>query len=424
MNQACVFNLVLLAGLVAPVSLQADPEGEARDEIWVDGPNDIKLGPDPFNPDAAVDFRGREIYVWDDGTYSPGTQAHNIVLRVLDNDGQTLVGPVQINTYDDSAQRYPRVAVSADGSFLVVWESLENSTTIIRSQTFDPDAQASGNEQILSNIPTGKPGGVFLDVAALTGGGYVAVWQSGAAGADTGTNIQGRRVGADGVPLDSQFQVSTISSDFESHACVTALADGGFVAAWSYTEVWGRRFMTDGTPLGDRFQVNTTTNGNETDVDIVTNADGRVAIVWRDGGDTANPVSTGIRGRLYSSTLTSLGNDFRINELTAGYQGVPSVADYSGNGFFVVWESETSAANDNAPNSIEGRIVTGNGQFGSAEFQVNQWFEKSQKFPAVGGAGGHVASAWFSQGTQDFTNTLVIKGRSWLICGIFCDGYE
>ncbi len=426
MNPKQVFISSLFISMFLSGQLYANPLGDGRAEFWISGLADVQLGNSPSNPHAAVDSRGREIYVWDDTTYNPSTQAPNVVMRILDTDGTTVRGPVQINTYDTSSQRYPRVAVSANNTFVVAWESLEGNPlrTMIRSQAFDVNGQPAGTEQVVNTTITNLPGGQFLDITPLVGGGYVAVWQSGAAGADAGVSIQGRLFGANGVPSGSQFQVSTISGDYEGDSAVAPLNDGGFVAAWTYTEVWARRFNSTGSPLTDRFQVNTTTSGNESDTSLAKHADGRIAIVWRDGGDTTDPLTAGIRGRIYSSTLAALGNDFQINSLTAGQQYHPGVADYAENGFFVVWESATTAGDDAAPDSIQGRIITGNNEFGTAQFQVNQWTAKSQEIPTVGGRNGRVATAWTSLGTQDFVNLPVIKSRSWSICGIFCDGFE
>jgi len=412
--------------LLCPWPLSADLMGEGRVEEWISGLEDVQLGNSPLNPHVAVDYPGREIYVWEDSTYNPTVQAANIVMRIYDKDGTTLVGPVQINVYDISSQRYPRVAVNTDNSFLVVWESLENdpSRTVIRSRAFDADGNATGSEQVVNNVLTGQPGISYLDLAALVGGNYVAVWQSGPAGADTGTSIQGRIIASNGIPAASQFQVSTITSEVEGFSAVAALDDGGFVAAWTYTNVWARRFNSTGVPQTDRFQVNTTTSGNETFVALARHGDGRIAMVWRDGGDTTNPLTLGIRGRIYGPTLSPLGDDFQINSLTEDSQTRPSVADYGENGFFVAWQSVPSVGDDAAPDSIQGRIVTGNNQFGTAQFQVNQWTPKSQASPEVGGRLGRVASAWTSQGTDGFVNLPVIKGRSWNICGIFCDSFE
>ena len=117
--------VIALTGFLMPVSVLADPLGEGGVEFWIDGPADVKLGPTPNDSHSAIDSRGREIYVWSEATYSPTYQATNIVLRVFEANGDSLVGPVQINTYDTNSQSYPRVAVRSDDSFVVVWQSAE-----------------------------------------------------------------------------------------------------------------------------------------------------------------------------------------------------------------------------------------------------------------------------------------------------------
>ncbi len=421
-----VFFFFWLCLLIA-VPANAGPIGEPGPELWLDGPADVKLGPTPSAPDAAIDSRGRQIYVWDESTLSPEIQAKNIVLRVFDADGTSLVGPVQINTYLPHHQLYPRVAIASDDSFLVVWQSFEppgNERLVVRSQAFDANGQPVGVEQLLSTLPTGKSISVDADVAALKGGGYVVVWQSGNTPmvGDTSTTIQARLIAANGIPSAGQFQVnSTISGAAESHPAVAELLDGGFLVAWATPQVHGRRFMANGTPVGNDFDINSNIIGTETQLDATTNQDGRVLVVWRDSEDNSN--STEINGRMYSSTLTPLGNDFRINSLVTGAQSWPSVGDYAENGFFVVWESASSVGDDNEPNGIEGRIVTGNDQFGSAEMQINQWTALTQKFPSVGGRNGRIATVWTSLRNPESTATTV-QGRGWSICGIFCDGFE
>lgn len=405
--------------------------GDAANEFWVDRPFETYVGPSPSFPDVAVDYRGRQIYVWDASTLAPGLQAHNIVLRVFDAQGQSLLGPVQINTYETQSQLLPRVAIAADGSFLVIWQSFEPpnpgdnfNRIIIRGQAFDSAAAAVGGERVYSDLSTLKATGVNADVTALRGGGYVAVWGSGQSlDTDDNASIQGRRIGATGAALADQFQVNTTNSSTPvGFSTITDLADGGFFAAWVNPEIRGRRFQADGTPTGDDFQVNTLAVGRESEADLATNQDGRVLLVWNDN-EAGAADGNEIRGRVFSANLVPQGNDFRINSNIAGIQQLPSVGDYEENGFFVVWQSDVSTNNDNEPHGIEGRIVTGNEAFSSAQFQVNTWVGKSQTRPSVGGKSGQVATVWSSQNNSESTS-IVVQGRSWSVCGIYCDGFE
>jgi hypothetical protein len=415
--------------LTSVISL-AGPEGanvvgESRGEIWVDGPADVQPGSDPNHPDAAVDNSGRSIFVWD-GT--PSDTRKEIFLRIFPADGSEPDAPVQVNTFVEEAQDTPRVAVSGDGSFLVVWLSREPEPSAlrakVRSQAFDTNEQPVGSEQLLSTLPTNQTSIAKTDVAALRDGGYIVVWRSANTpeAEDNSTTIQGRRIGANGVPLAGQFQVnSTMTSAAESFPAVTELADGGFLVVWTTPQVHGRRFAADGTPDGIDFQINTFVTGTESETDVVLHQDGRVLVIWKDAEESGD--DTEIRGRLFSQDLIAQGVDFRVNTLITGVQNRPRAADYGRGGFFVVWESAVSAGNDNDAQSIAGRIVTGSNQFAGSEFQVNDWTTGGQQIPGIGGKNDRIAVGWHSKSNPDTTNN-VINGQFWSICGIFCDGFE
>jgi len=110
------------------------------------------------------------------------------------------------------------------------------------------------------------------------------------------------------------------------------------------------------------------------------------------------------------------GSDFRVNSLISGTQDWPRVAGF-GNNFFVVWESESSAGADNAPNSIEGRIVTNYNQFPSSQFLINQYTDQSQGFPGISGYKGRIATAWRSQRNAETSeNVIEAIHRSYRSC--------
>lgn len=415
--------VLLCVCLSAPLS--ASPVGESAGEIWIDGPD--QPGSDPNQPDADVDSTGRTIFVWDAFT----ANRKDIFLRVFPADGGDPSDPVRVNTYVDDAQHYPKIAINNDGSFLVVWLSAEPPEpedpflrNVVRSQAFDANANPVGNEQLLSTLDPLLTTDNKADVAALPSGEYIVVWRSSQTPEqnDNSTTIQGRRIGANGVPLADQFQVnSTMTSASERWPAVTALADGGFLVVWTVPEVHGRRFAADFTPVGNDFQINTLTTGTESKTEVDRNADGRVLVAWQDREENVEGFE--IRGRLFSPDLVAQGQDFRINTLTMDDQLEPEVADYGKGGFFVVWQSWVSAGNDVNPQSIEGRIVTGSNQFAGPQFLVNSWTEDSQHHPGLGGMNGRIAVAWHGKSNPE-TSGNVIQGQFWSICGIFCDSFE
>ena len=418
----------LILCLLLPLPLLAAPVGEHAGEILVDGPLAAQPGVNPSNPDAVVDKSGRSIFVWA-GTVSDTQQ--EVFVRIFPADGGPPGSPVQVNTFVEGRQDFPRIAVRDDGAFLVVWLSKEppepedNFTRyIIRSQAFDADANPVGSEQILSELKPLLSTDNKVDVAALPGGDYIVIWRSSQTPEpdDSSTSIQGRRIGATGVPLAGQFQVnSTQTGVSERFPAVTELADGGFLVVWTNLEVHGRRFNADFTPVGDDFNINTLTTGTESQADVIVHEDGQVLVVWTDQEDRAE--ITEIRGRLYSQNLIAQGADFRINSLVAGAQSNPRAASYGKDGFFVVWQSDASAGDDTSPEGIEGRIVSGSDQFAGPEFQLNVWTQGKQYVPGIAGRNDRVAVAWDSESNEE-SQASVIYGQFWSICGVFCDGFE
>ena len=420
--------LVLSLSLGAAETGLADTQSTTGNvELWVDGPANVQPGTGRNNPDVAVDGTSRSIFVWRT-TSAAGGNADDVFLRRFDATGNPLEDPIFVNTLTAGNQRYPRVAVAADGSFLVIWQSTEGDNRIwVRSQAFDANADTVGTEQLVSNLATGESVDVNADVAALQGGGYVVVWRSrNTGGNDPNLSIQARFVSAAGVADPSgQFQVNSTIGENDRDPAVTELADGGFLVVWVDPEVHGRRFNATGTALGNDFQINTLVSSSQLDPDVALASATGILVVWKDAEDAGEDFE--IRGRLYDNDLTPQGNDFPINNLITGVQDVVRVGDYGDGGFFVAWESASSNGSDSEPNSIQARMVTGSNQFAGPQIQVNVWTAGDQGPSGVGGWDGRVAVVWRSAGNPDASNS-VITAQFWefgiLSCDIFCDGFE
>ena len=422
---ALFFALLVASPIVAQLE-GTNNVGEASNELWIDGGADVRPGAIPSNPDVAIDSSGRSIFVWNSFT----STRNEIYLRLFDTNNSPLGDPVLVNTLVESDQDRPRVAVSSDNSFLVIWQSYESNPNApgfvnwVRSQAFDADGIRNGDEQLVSSHPSGEIAEISADVAALRDGGYIVTWKSSdSEGNDV--NIWARRLGADGVPLADPFVVNSTIGQSEDQPTVTELSDGGFLVVWARPDIHGRRFMADGTPVGEDFEIDTFAGGYEIDPDAVLHSDGRVLVVWSD--EDRFGIERFTRARLFSDQLVPQGDDFPLNTLKVNLNAHPRAGDYGSAGFFVVWEGLESAGDDNDPNSIQGRIVTGSNQFDGPQFQLNVWGTGSQEFPGIGGRNDRIGIAWDSDGNPEYhpdTDDEVITGQFWSVCGIFCDGFE
>lgn len=146
-------TVVCVLGYAGPLASEAwaAGTGEAGYDIWVDGPDEVQPGVGRNFPDAAVDPSGNLVFVWSAFSAAGGNR-NDIFMRRFDAEGTALADPVMVNTTFDDDQSLPRIAISNDGSFLVIWQSDEEDPDLgidrefLRSQAFDAKGDALGTE--------------------------------------------------------------------------------------------------------------------------------------------------------------------------------------------------------------------------------------------------------------------------------------
>lgn len=136
-------------------------------------------------------------------------------------------------TYSDVS---PAIAATADGGYVVAWEdhrlTATRSTTMdLRAQRFDASSNPVGPEISVNASQGGTQTSVAL--AGLSGGGFVAVWNSNPGFTDNEKDgVIGQRFDAAGNAVGPEFQISDHASELQANPDVIALADGGFAVAW------------------------------------------------------------------------------------------------------------------------------------------------------------------------------------------------
>jgi serralysin len=206
-------------------------------------------------------------------------------------------------------------------------------------------------------------------VAALTGGGYVVIWNQNPAGGD----IYGQVFAADGTKLGSEFLISNAGGPNQAPV-VTALGDGGFVAAWQSFQgdafdIQGRRFAADGTALTTVFTVSETAP-NSVSPDLTLLSDGSLAAAWvSQSGLDPQFIST----RIFQPDGTMISG-------AAGSEngGAPAVTALAGGGYAVAW-----VGSDGAGTGIFAQIFDANGAATGAAVQVNTTILQSQEDPSI-----------------------------------------
>jgi hypothetical protein len=381
-------------------------------------------------PCVAVDAAGNFIAVWE--SFDQDGSNWSIQGQRYASDGSPVGGEFQINTYTTNQQRNATVGADATGAFVVTWRSdgsygADTDGLSIQGQRYDSDGSAIGAQFEVNSYTTGSQ--AHPRVAVEADGDFVVVWDSlGSSGGDTDVHsIQGQRFDSGGSAAGPQFQVNTVTTGIQWYSGVDIDADGDFVVVWDSDtgdgdgkSVRGQRFGSDGVAQGGEFQVNSYTTNDQTFPALGVAAGGSFVVAWdsrlQDGS------GYGIFGQRYASDGSPSGDEFQINTYTIDEQFMPAVGLDGSGGFVVTWHSAQSDGDPDA-NSIQGQKFDSDGTEVGAQFQVNSYTTGAQTYPALGvAADGSFVVAWQSDGQDG--DTLGIFGQRYARDKIFIDGFE
>ncbi|MDZ4109315.1 MAG: Ig-like domain-containing protein, partial [Brevundimonas sp.] len=155
--------------------------------------------------------------------------------------------PLQLNTTIVGNQTHPTLTILANGNMVAAWQSADASGTGIVFRVLDEDGQPILGERWANRTTAGNQSSP--NVVALADGTFLILWTSG--GTDgSGAGIYGQRVSADGTQyLGAEFRLNAITAGDQTldsaitDPSFTVLADGTLVATWwGDGEVHQRRF--------------------------------------------------------------------------------------------------------------------------------------------------------------------------------------
>jgi hypothetical protein len=392
---------------------------------------------------VAADASGNFVVVWDSGSYYAASQdgSRSGVFGQRYSAAGTPVGTeFQVNTYTTGFQDSPAIASGPGGDFVVAWQSgsyydgsgQDGSAYGAFIQRFASSGAPLGTEFQANTYTRGSQANPAI--ASDPSGNFVVVWQSSNySGPDQdgdGSGVFGQRFDAGGLPLGTEFQANTFTTDDQTSPSVTSDAAGNFVVAWSSGRYYGpsqdgdargvfaRRFASSGAPLGTEFQVNTYTTGDQSDPSIATDAAGNFVVVWSSSGyyTAQDGSSSGIFAQRFDASGLPDGTEFQVNTYTASAQGNPSVASTPSGEFVVAWTSRGSyyTGPDGSGSGVFAQHFASSGAPLGTEFQVNTYTTRDQLLPAVAtDPAGRFVIAWQSSyyGNQDGDDAGVFAQR-------------
>jgi hypothetical protein len=211
-----------------------------------------------YNPSLTALAGGGYVISYTTGvgviTPNSGPDDTDIVARIVSPTG--VVGAqFDIDNQDDNRD-LSQLATLSNGNFVAVYqdEFLGSETdTDIRYGIFTPTGAHVGLPGFYVPGANGNWDEHHPDVAALRGGGFVVVWSD----PDGGAHVQAAILSNTGTLVRDNINLDSPST--EHHANVVALADGGFLVSWealgSSSVCLAQRFDADGDKVGAQFTV-------------------------------------------------------------------------------------------------------------------------------------------------------------------------
>lgn len=268
------------------------------------------------------------VAAWDSGASTRAdSDPFGVRARLLDADGAPQGPSFSVPTSTRDNQLNPDIAALADGGFVAVWGDGSNRApdtdmSATRARMYDADGTPRGDDSVLNTTTDGFQN--TPQVAGLDGGGFVTVWRSFEdpfGDQDTDRDVVARVHNADGSARTGEIALATTTAADQAQPDVAALEGGGFVAVWSdktetggdtsESAIRGRVFDGDGDPAGDPFLVNQAmTLGQQDEPRVAALGDGRFAVTWAsNNGQGADSQREGIRTQVFEAEGVSDGPD-------------------------------------------------------------------------------------------------------------------
>ena len=293
------------------------------------------------NPAVAMDADGDFVVTWE--SYGQDGDDNGIYGQRYNAAGVAQGPEFRVNTETFGDQESTSVAMDADGNFVVTWESYgqDGYGDGVYGQRYNATGVTQGSEfQINTYINSDQ---AEPSVAMDADGDFVVAWESYYQDGDI-FGIYAQRYNAAGVAQGSEFRVNTYTVSDQENASVAMDADGDFVVTWQsreqdggYYGIYGQRYNAAGVAQGSEFRVNTYTTSDKQNPVIAMGADGDFVVAWQSSDQDGD--GRGVYGQRYNANGVAQGSEFRVNTYTTDNQRNASVAMDADGDFVVTWQS-------------------------------------------------------------------------------------
>jgi len=351
---------------------------------------------DQVHPQLAVGATNGYLVWQDNRTDGLGL---GISARRLNASFSGALSTFRVNVNGTNDQENPQVSLLKSGGAAFVWQGGRQGYQQIFARFMSAsNTWATGDVRVSTNTSKAK---LNPAITTLADGNVMVVWSSfNQRSTDSVQDIYGQRLSPNGQKLGPEFAINQFNSYSQRTPTIATLSDGRFVVvcvseqqtSGESVDIYARLFTTTGSAVGNEFRINTGTNLCANPSVGASPSYGGFIVAWGEHARTAPNTGWDIVLRAFSSSL-SAGDVQPANTHLANDQLAPRVATL-GSDYLVVWMSDFQ---DSSREGIFGRFFRGDGTPAGAELQVNTTVVSRQIQPAVASNGSdRFLVAWSS----------------------------
>jgi hypothetical protein len=284
--------------------------------------------------DAAVNDSGFFV-VWEKSVSGSG---YDIFLKRFDFNGDSIGPRIVVN--DDGGTHHqvsPKIAMSSNGDFIVVWEDYRSGNSAdIYGQLFN-----SSGEAVDVNFTINDDAGVgyhyYPSCAMDFEGNFIVVWED---PRDGPYRLYGQRFVNTGSPTGTNFLITDVSGDFypENPSCAMDSA-GSFVVVWDDSRdgernIYAQRFNNSGDTIGGNSRIDQSSVSEDDERPRVDINDDNYVVTWYRSVELNETVYK----RTFSKNGPAIEDEVEVGEIDgAANQYLPAIDMNSSGNTVVVW---------------------------------------------------------------------------------------
>lgn len=170
---------------------------------------------------------GRLAIVFVDEAGADGSDS-GVYVRVFEADGTPVTTQLPVNTITSGSQQFASISALAGGGFVVTWTGADSSGSGVFAQVFDANGARLGGEIAVNTAEASEQ--LNSKVEQLADGGFVVVWQS--MNESGQFDLHGQRFDADGQKLGLEFAVGGSTGVSKEWPSIALREDGTLALVW------------------------------------------------------------------------------------------------------------------------------------------------------------------------------------------------